>query len=131
MNERQEFLRHFRSEFIKVVDRLDTMTKSEVLDGIAEVRAARAIYKEEITERIAEAIHAEPQEQPRAAHAKADTSDAMAHLGSIQVYFDSVNKLRWRAGGKMPPLGGPGFELLESALNERLESLRERPSSDS
>jgi len=131
MNERREFLTFFRSEFIKMVDRLDTMTESQVLDGISEVRVARTIWKEEITERIGEMIHAEPRERPKVAGGIPYTREEMEFLISVQAFVNSVNKLRLRAGAKAPPLGGPGFDLLENALNDRLKSLREGPTSDS
>lgn len=131
MDERQEFLTYFRSEFIKMVDRLDTMTESQVLDGISEVRTARSIWKEKITERIGEMIHAEPRERPKVAGGMPYAREEIAFLISFQAFFNSVNKLRLRAGAEAPPLGGPGFDLFENALNERLELLRKGPSNDS
>ena len=52
MNEREEFLKYFRSAFARLAEQLDTRTESEVLDGLLKVRAARSVYKEELTERI-------------------------------------------------------------------------------
>lgn len=131
MNGREQFLQFFRSVFIGMVERLETMTETQVLDGLMEVKVARSIYKEEFTERIKEMISAEPRERPRVAWAGRVTREELAYLGSIQAFFNSVNKLRSRTRAKAPPLGGPWFDLLEDALNERLESLRKRPSGDS
>ena len=130
MDERREFLTYFRSEFIKMVDRLDTMTENQVLDGLSEVRAARTFWKEEITERVAEMIQAESLERPRVVGGMPYTREETEYLISFQAFFNSVNKLRTRAGAKVP-LGGPGFDLLENALNERLKLLRGGPSNDS
>jgi hypothetical protein len=52
MNEREDFLQHFRPVFIEMVERLDTTTETQVLDGLLEVKAARRIWKEEFTKRI-------------------------------------------------------------------------------
>jgi hypothetical protein len=52
MNEREDFLQHFRPVFIETVERLDTMTETQVLDGLLEVKAARRIWKEKSTKRI-------------------------------------------------------------------------------
>ena len=131
MNEREEFLQYFRPVFINIVERLDTMTESQVLAGLLEVRAARNVWKEELTERFEEMIQTGPGERPRVAWAMGDTREQLAHLVSIQAFFNSVNKLRSRVGPKAPPLGSRSFDLLEDALNERLESLRRGPSSDS
>lgn len=131
MDERQEFLKYFRSEFIKMVERLDTMTESQVLDGIAEVRAARTLWKEEVTERVAEVTHSEPQKRPKVAGDMPHDREQIEYLISIQAFFSSVNKLRMRTGAKAPPLGGPGFDLLENALNKRLELLKSGPSNES
>lgn len=113
-----------------MVDRLDTMTESQVVDGISQVRAARQTWNEEITERIGEMIHAEPPERSKVAVGMPYTREETEFLISFQTFFNSVNKLRLRVGAKVP-LGGPGFDLLEDALNERLKSLREGPSGDS
>ena len=126
MNEREEFLQYFRPVFISMVERLDTMTESQVLAGLLEVRAARNVWKEELAERFEEMIQTGPPERPRVAWAKGDTRELLAHLVSIQPFFNSVNKLRSRVGPKAPPLGSRSFDLLEDALNERLESLRKR-----
>jgi hypothetical protein len=131
MNEREEFLQYFRPVFISMVERLDTMTESQVLDGLLEVRAARNLWKEELAERFEEMIQTGPGERPRVAWTEGDTREQLAHLVSIQAFFNSVNKLRSRVGPKAPPLGSRSFDLLEDALNERLESLRKGPTSDS
>jgi hypothetical protein len=136
MNEREEFLQYFRLVFINIVEQLDTMSESQVLDGLLEVRAARNIWKEELAERFLaerfeEMIQAGPRERLRVASANGDTREQLAHLVSIQAFFTSVNKLRSRAGPNAVPLGSRSFDLLEEALNERLESLRKGLSSDS
>ena len=141
MNEREDFLQHFRPVFIEMVERLDTMTETQALDGLLEVRAARSIWKEEFTERIKELINAEPQERSRVVLAGQATREGMisaqhtqlAYLGSIQAFFNSVHKLNARAGAKVGPPGTlpSAIDSLEDALNERIESLRKRPNSDS
>jgi hypothetical protein len=137
MNERAEFLQHFRAEFIKIVDRLESMTETEVLDGLLQVKAARNIYKAELSERI-KAIQTEPRERHRVAGVPLSLRDELAHLSSIQVFSNSVNKLRSQVGKTAHPVASPYvfhphsvFDPLEVALNERLEELRRRPSSDS
>lgn len=131
MNEREEFLQYFRPVFINVVERLDTMTESQVLAGLLEVRAARDVWKDEVAERLEEMVQAGPRERPRVPWTKRDTREQVAHLVSIQAFFNSVDKLRSRVGPKAPPLGSRSFDLLEDALNVRLESLRKGPGSDS
>jgi hypothetical protein len=141
MNEREDFLQHFRPVFIEMVERLETMTEAQVLDGLLEVKAARSIWKEEFTERIKELINAEPRGRPRVALAGQATREELisaqnaqsAYPGSIQAFFNSANKLNSRAGAKVRPLGAlpSAIDSLEDALNERLESLRKRPNSDS
>lgn len=130
MNEREQFLQSFRPAFINIVERLDTMTESQVLDGLLQVRAARNIWKEELADRFDEMTQAGPWERPRVALAKGGTGEQFAHLVSIQAFFNSVDKLRSRAGPKAPPLGSRSFDLLEDALNMRLETLRNGPSND-
>jgi deoxyadenosine/deoxycytidine kinase len=135
MNERAEFLQYFRSVFIKMVDRLESMTEAEVLDGLLQVNAARSIYKEEFFERI-KAIQTEPRERHRVTGAGRNTLDVFAYLSSIAVFVHSVNKLRSRVGERARPVEqhvytkhAPSlFDSLEVALNERLETLRRRPS---
>ena len=131
MNEREDFLQYFRSVFIGMVERLETMTETQVLDCLLEVKVARSIYKEELNERIKEMINAEPLDRPRMTWASQNAHEEFASLVSIQAFFNSVNKLKSRAGASVPALGGPSFESLEDALNERLESLRRRPAGDS
>ncbi len=133
MNEREEFLQYFRPVFIEMVERLETMTGTQVLDGLLEVKVARSIYEEEFAERIKELINAEPRERPRVAWAGRVTREELAYLGSIQAFFNSANKLRSRAGAKVRPLDASPlvFGSLKDALNGRLESLRKRPSGDS
>jgi hypothetical protein len=138
MNERTEFLRYFRSEFIQMVDRLGSMTETEVLDGLSRVKVARNIYKEEFSERI-KAIQTEPRERHRVAGVPRNPRDEFAYLSSIHVFVNSLNKLRTRMAESARPdslqlyavhpysVFGP----LEAALNERLGELRRRPSSDS
>jgi hypothetical protein len=138
MNERAQFLQYFRSEFIKVVDRLESMTETEVLDGLSQVKAARNIYKEEFSKRI-EAIQTEPSERHRVAGGTRNLRDEFAYLSSIHVFVNSLNKLRSQVAERARPVGQHGyavhpysvFDPLEAALNERLEALRRRPSSDS
>jgi hypothetical protein len=137
MNERTEFLQFFRSEFIKMVDRLESMTETDVLDGLSQVKVARNIYKEEFSERI-KAIQTEPREQHRVAGAPRSPRDEFAYLSSIHVFVSSLNKLRAQVGKGARPIGrrvyaahpSTVFDSLEVALNERLEALRRRPSSD-
>lgn len=141
MNEREDFLQHFRSVFVEIVERLETMTETQVLDSLLEAKAVRSIWKEEFTERLKELINAEPRGRPRVALAGEATREELisaqraqlAYLGSIQAFFDSVNKLNSRAGAKVRPLGAlPSvIDSLEDALNERLEILRKRPNSNS
>ena len=131
MNEREEFLRNFRPVFIKLVERLETMTESQILDGHLEVRAARDVYKAEIAQRIGKMIPAGSRELPQIAR-RAYTREEIAYLVSVQAFLNSLNRLRSRAGAKATPLGGFSFfGLLEDALNERLEVLTKKPSSDS
>jgi hypothetical protein len=133
MNEREEFLRHFTSVFMKMVERLDTMTESQVLNGLLEVEAARRIWKEEFAERIGALIQADDVERPRAALPARDTREEFAYLSSMHAIFNSANKLnelRLRVGAKTQPLGTMPFGALQDALNERLESLRRGPSGD-
>lgn len=130
MNPREEFLENFRSVFISMVDRLDTMTESQVLDGILEVKAARSIYEKEFAERIATLIQSGRSERSRTAWVTPVAREEIASIASLQVLFNSVNKLnelRSRAGAKARPLGTLPFGALEDALNARLESLRKRP----
>jgi hypothetical protein len=133
MNEREDFLQYFRPVFIEMVERLETMTEAQVLDGLLEVKVARSIYKEEFTERIKELVNAEFRERPRVALTGQATREELAHLGYIQAFFNSVNKLNSRTGAKVRPLGAlpSAIDSLEDALNERLESLRKGPNSDS
>ena len=133
MNEREDFLQYFRPVFIEMVERLETMTEAQVLDGLLEVKAARSIYKEEFTERIKELFNAEFRERSRVALTGQVTREELAYLGSIQAFFISVNKINSRAGAKVRPLGAlpSAIDSLEGALNERLESLRKGPNSDS
>lgn len=139
MNERAEFLERFRAVFIKMVDRLESMTETEALDGLLQVKAARRVYKKEFSERI-KAIQAEPLERHRGSGAPPGIlEDAFAHLSSIQVFVNSVNKLRSRLGVSARPVNQhvyathPSFvfDSLELALSERLEMLRRSPGSDS
>jgi hypothetical protein len=133
MNEGEEFLQNFRSVFVNMVEQLDTMTESQVLRGILEVKAARRIWKREFTERMGALIQSGSAERPRTALAEQGTHEEFAHLSSIQAIFNATNKLselRLRAGAKALPLGALPFGALEDALNERLESLRKRPSGD-
>jgi hypothetical protein len=135
MNDRAEFLQRFRALFIKMVDRLESMTETEALDGLRHVKAARIVYKEEFFERI-KATQAVPPEWYRVAGVRPSSlEDAFAHLSSIQVFVNSVNKLRSRLGVRARPVNQhvyathPSFvfDSLELALNERIEMLRRRP----
>lgn len=133
MNEREQFLHQFGSVFTNMVERLDTMTESQVLNGIQEVQAARRIWKEEFAERIGALVEADSTQRPRAALPTSGTREQLAHLISIQTIVNSANKLnelRLRAGAKGLPLGTLPFGALEDALNERLEWLRKKPSDD-
>ncbi len=101
MNEREDFLQHFRPVFIEMVERLETMTEAEVLDGLLEVKAARNIWKEEFAERIEELINAEPRGRPRVPLAGQASREGLIsvqraqldYLSSIQTFFNSANKL--------------------------------------
>ena len=133
MNPREEFLHNFRSVFISMVERLETMTESQVLDGILEVKAARSIYEKEFAERLGTVIHSGPSEGPRRTWATPVPREELASLAALQELFNSVNRLnelRSRVGAKARPLGTLPFGALEDALNARLESLRKRPSAD-
>jgi hypothetical protein len=141
MNDRESFLQHFRPVFIEMVDRLETMTESQVLDCLLEVKAARSIWKEEVTERIHELRNIEPLAHPQVRSAGQATRQELinaqraqvAYLGSNQALFNSFNKLNARAGAKVQPMGGfpSAINTLEDALHERLELLRKRPDRDS
>jgi hypothetical protein len=131
MNERAEFLQNFRTVFIRMVDRLESMTEAEVLDGLLQVKAARNMYKEEFFEQV-KAIQIEPR-------VRRNALDEFAYLSSIQVFVSSVNKLRSRAAERTRLVdqrvytvsARSVFDSLEVALNERLDALRRGPSSDS
>lgn len=116
-----------------MVERLDTMTETQVLDGLLEVKAVRSIWKEEFTVRIKELIKAVSRERPQVRSAGQATREELAYLGSIQAFFESVNKLNSRSGAKVRPLGAlpSAIDSLEDAFNERLELLRKRANSDS
>ena len=141
MNEREDFLQHFRAVFIEMVERLETMTETQCLDGLLVVKGTRSIWKEEFIERTNELINAEPRERPRVVLAGQATREELisaqraqlAYLGSLQAFFNSAIKLNSRAGTKVRPLGAlpSAIDSLEDALKERLESLRKRPNSDS
>jgi hypothetical protein len=126
MNEREEFLQYFRSAFVKLVEQLDTMTESEVLDGLLKVRAARSVYKEYLAEGIS-TMKARPLQRLPVAWPSQDTNEALVYLGSELAFSNSVNKLRTRAGAKAPPGRRHPFGHLEDALNDRLELLRKLP----
>lgn len=64
MNERAEFLQNIRAVFINMADRLESMTGTEVLDGLSQVKGAQSIYHEERLERT-RATQTEPRERPR------------------------------------------------------------------
>ena len=131
MNERAEFLQNFRTVFIRMVDRLESMTEAEVLDGLLQVKAARNMYKEEFFEQV-KAIQIEPR-------VRRNALDEFAYLSSVQVFVSSVNKLRSRAAERTRLVdqrvytvsARSVFDSLEVALNERLDALRRGPSSDS
>ena len=138
MNEREDFLEQFRPVFIEMVEQLETMTETQVLDGLQEAKAARSIWKQELAERIKLLINAGPRGGSRVALAGQATreeliSAQLAHLGFNQAFFNSVDKLNSRAGAKVRPLGAfpSAIDSLEDALNERLEWLRKRPNSHS
>jgi hypothetical protein len=136
MNEREDFLQRFRPVFIDMVERLETMTESQVLDGLLEVKAARSIWKEEFAERINELVNAEPRGRPGVPLAGQVARKELIsmqraqvdYLGSIQAFVNSVSKLNSRVGAKVRPLGAlpSAIDSLEDALKERLESLKER-----
>ena len=117
------------------------MTETQVLDGLLEVKIARTIWKEKFTERIQELIDAEPRARPRVVLAEQVTRlelisaqrAQLAYLGSLQAFFNSANKLNSRAGAKVRPMGAlpSAIDALEDALNERLQSLRKGPNSNS
>jgi hypothetical protein len=114
-----------------MVDRLESMTEAEVLDGLLQVKAARNMYKEEFFEQV-KAIQIEPR-------VRRNALDEFAYLSSIQVFVSSVNKLRSRAAERTRLVdqrvytvsARSVFDSLEVALNERLDALRRGPSSDS
>lgn len=113
MSEREEFFHVFRSAFIKMVERLDTMTESQVLEGIQAVKAARDMYKAAPSERFVPIVQAGSRERPRAARAGRDMREELADLGHLQVLFHSVQKLQSRPGPKARPLGSLPFDPLE------------------
>jgi len=124
MNEREEFLQVFRSAFIKMVERLDSMTESQVLEGIAAVKAARNLYKKELAERFEAITRAGSQERSRIAWAGGGTREEFAGLVSLQAMSHSLQQLQSRAGGRVRPFGTLPFDDLEAALHGRLEELR-------
>ncbi len=133
MNEREVFLQNFRSEFITMVEQIDTMTESQVLNRILEVKAARRIWETEIAERIAALIQSGDDARPRSPLPKRDTREEFAVLSSMQALSNATNKLRelrLRAGAKVRPVGTLPFGALEDALHDRLESLRHRQGGD-
>lgn len=107
MNEREEFLQYFQSVFTKMVERIETMTETQVLDGLQEVKAARNIYDEEFSERIQVMIQSQVQERPRVVKAWRNTSEELAYLRSIQAFLNSVNKLRSQLGARARSGGSP------------------------
>lgn len=135
MNEREDFLRHFVPVFSNMVERLDTMTESQILDGLVEVRTARKVYEEEFAERIEEGLRPGFRTLPQVAMAKGYSREQLVDLFSVQTSFqalvDSLKKLRSRAGARTRSGGTSPFDPLENALNERLESLRKMRGSDS
>jgi hypothetical protein len=128
MNDREKFLRHFKSVFTDIVERLETMTEGQVLDCLLEVKAARNIYKEEFSDRIDAMV----QTQPRSLVGGEGARDVLGFLGSNQVFFNSVEKLRSQARAKARSGGSSHcfFDSLEDALNDRLEALRNGPGHD-
>jgi hypothetical protein len=133
MNEREEFLRQFRSDFINMVDRLESMTESQVLNGILEVKAARRVWEREVAERISALVQAGPSARPRGTLPTQGTREEFAVLSSMQAVYNATNKLnelRMRAGAKVRPVGTLPFAALEDALHDRLASLRNGPSDD-
>lgn len=126
MNERKEFLQYFRLAFVKLVEQLDTMTENEVLDGLLKVRAALSVYKEELAEEIG-TMKARPVHRLPVAWPSQDANEALVYLGSDLAFFNSVDKLKTRAGAKAPLSRRHPFGHLEDALNERLELLRKLP----
>ena len=130
MNEREEFLQYFRSAFATLVEQLDTMTESQVMDCLLEVKAARNVYKEELAEGI-QMMKAKPLQRLPIAWPAQDTKEASVYLGSELAFFNSVHQLRTRAGANALQGRRHPFGSLEDALNERLEWLRKRPGSNS
>lgn len=134
MNEREEFLQYFQSAFTNMVERMGTMTASQVLEGLREVKAARSIYEEEFTERIEVMLHTQAGEgSRRAIKTQRIPGEELTYLRSMQAFLDSVNELRSQLGPSARSGGSPAclFDSLEDALKKRLETLRKGPSSDS
>ena len=130
MNEREEFLQSFRSAFVQMAERLDTMTESQVLEGILQVKAARRIYEKEFAARMEALAQAAPPERPRVAWAAPEMYEALVSFASMQAFFDSAKKLRLQAGGKHRARATSPFDSLEDALHDRLELLRNGPGDD-
>jgi len=132
MNEREEFLKYIQSVFAGMADRIQTMTESQVLHGLREVKTARQIYKDELVERFKSMTDAEGLDTPfrvkavrRTYSQDADALNLIKKWRTDSAFHISVQKLRSRlsstaTGGSPPSL----FDTLEDALNQRLETLR-------
>jgi len=133
MNEREEFLQYILPVLAEMVERIETMTESQVLDGLRDVKAARSVYVEELAERFKTITQGEALDASRPMKAAVsmyqggfDFSIFLNKLRSQQDFFNAITKLRSqlssrpRRGGSPPVL----FDSIEDALNERLERLR-------
>ena len=127
MDEHEENLEYFRSMFVRIVERIDTMTAREAIEGLREVKAARQAYKAEFAARVEALLQSE---RPQSAWPVRDAVDEFAYLSSLHTFLNSVhafNEKRAQAGAKTQQLGPVPFTDLERALQERLDSLNNRP----
>jgi hypothetical protein len=118
MNEREEFLQYFQSILARMVEKIETMTESQALDGLREVKAARNIYDEELAERIQTMTDTEVPEGPREVRPR-ETSVAWSWPFSMLLTLRSHLSSTARYGSP-PSL----LDTIEDALNKRLETLR-------
>jgi hypothetical protein len=135
MNEREEFLQYFQSVFPRMAERIQTMTESQVLDGLSEVKAARDIYVAELAERFKTMTESQSPGGPHEVKAARDFFQreqafrkSIGKMKSWMAFFNSVEGLRSQQGAGAHAGGSPPalFDTIEEALNQRLETLRRK-----
>jgi hypothetical protein len=133
MNEREEFLQYIQSVLAEMVERIETMTESQVLDGLRDIKAARSVYVEELAERFKTMTETEGRNAPREVKAvpnmyreSPDSRNYIQKLRSQQDFFNAITKLRSQLSSRPRPGGSPPvlFDSIEDALKRRLETLR-------